>query len=89
MHRGRTGVARLVLASGVPVVPVSIIGTDRIFVAGKRLPRRPTITVEFGRPLTFETVTGDYDAARLRTVTDEIMQAIRATSGQEYVDAYA
>ena len=88
MHRGRTGVARLVLASGVPVVPVSIIGTDRIFVPGKRLPRRPTITIEFGRPLTFETVTGDYDAARLRTVTDEIMQAVRATSKQEYVDAY-
>lgn len=89
MHRGRTGVARLVLASGVPVVPCAVTGTDRIFVPGKRLPRRGGITVELGRPLQFETVEGDYDAPRLRAVTDEIMQTVRTMSGQEYVDAYA
>lgn len=89
MHRGRTGIARLVLASGVPVVPVAIAGTDRIFVPGKRLPRRATITIRFGEPLSFETVEGDYDAMRLRVVTDEIMHTIGAMTTQEYVDEYA
>ncbi|BDZ49931.1 hypothetical protein GCM10025867_21720 [Frondihabitans sucicola] len=34
MHRGRTGVARLVLASGVPVVPIALAGTDHLFGRG-------------------------------------------------------
>lgn len=89
MHRGRTGVARLVLASGVAVVPVAITGTDKIFVPGRRLPQRATITIDVGRPLHFETVSGDYDAKRLRAVTDEIMHTIAGMSHQEYVDAYA
>jgi 1-acyl-sn-glycerol-3-phosphate acyltransferase len=89
MHRGRTGVARLVLEAGVPVVPVSIQGTDRILRKGKRLPQRVDITITIGRPLTFEHVVGDHDAARLRSVTDEVMAAIRSSTPQEYVDAYA
>jgi 1-acyl-sn-glycerol-3-phosphate acyltransferase len=89
LHRGRTGVARLVLAAGVPVVPVAIEGTDKILVKGSRLPKRARITITFGRPLEFETVEGDYDAPRLRAVTDEIMQTIHSMSSQEYVDTYA
>ncbi|ARC56393.1 1-acyl-sn-glycerol-3-phosphate acyltransferase [Frondihabitans sp. 762G35] len=89
MHRGRTGVARLVLASGVTVIPAAIQGSDRIRVAGSRLPKRADIQITFGRPLHFETVDGDYDAKRLRAVTDEIMQEIARLTPQEYVDSYA
>lgn len=88
LHKGRTGVARLVLSSGVPVVPCGIVGSDGVMVKGSKLPRRARVTVTFGEPLTFEKVTGDYDAARLRAVTDEIMAAVQKLTPQEYVDTY-
>jgi 1-acyl-sn-glycerol-3-phosphate acyltransferase len=89
MHRGRTGVARLVLASGVTVIPTAIHGSDGILVEGSRFPKRAHIQITFGRPLHFETVVGDYDAKRLRAVTDEIMREIARLTPQEYVDSYA
>jgi 1-acyl-sn-glycerol-3-phosphate acyltransferase len=42
--------------------------------------------VKFGEPLDFSRYRGQADAMLLRTVTDEIMQAIAKLSGQEYVD---
>src|SRR6202034_1125374 len=49
VHRGRTGVARLALECGVPVIPVGISGTDRIQPRGSRW-LRPfrTVRVSFG-----------------------------------------
>ncbi|WP_157887546.1 1-acyl-sn-glycerol-3-phosphate acyltransferase [Frondihabitans sp. PAMC 28766] len=88
LHRGRTGVARLVLASGVPVVPMSIQGSDQVLPRGARFPRRARITITFGEPLTFARVDGDYDATQLREVTDEIMRAIATLTPQEYDDTY-
>jgi len=89
LHRGRTGVARLALGAGVPVVPVGVVGTDRVQPIGRRVPRlRPAgIVIRFGPPLDF---TGrDGDGPGLRAVTDEIMAEIGKLSGQEYVDEYA
>jgi 1-acyl-sn-glycerol-3-phosphate acyltransferase len=45
--------------------------------------------VRFGEPLDFSQYHGQADATLLRTVTDEIMQAIAKLSGQEYVDVDA
>jgi len=39
LYRGRTGVARMILEAGVPVVPVAMIDTAEIMPIGKRLPR--------------------------------------------------
>ena len=30
LHRGHTGVARLALRTGAPIVPVGLIGTDEV-----------------------------------------------------------
>lgn len=89
LHKGRTGVARLVLASGVPVVPMSIHGSDGVMAKGSKLPKRAHVTITFSPELTFETVVGDYDAPRLREVTDEIMRAVAAITPQEYDDSYS
>ncbi|ROQ38358.1 1-acyl-sn-glycerol-3-phosphate acyltransferase [Frondihabitans sp. PhB188] len=89
LHRGRTGVARMVLSSGVPIVPFGIQGSDQVMVKGSKLPRRARVTVVFGEPIHFEKVEGDYDATRLRAVTDEVMAAIAALTPQEYVDSYS
>ncbi|GAA4968237.1 lysophospholipid acyltransferase family protein [Kineococcus glutinatus] len=90
LYRGRTGVARIALESGAPVVPVAMIGTDLVQPAGTRLPRVRRVSVVVGRPLDFSRYAGRRDDRFvLRSVTDEIMYEIMKLSGQEYVDVYA
>ena len=89
LYRGRTGVAHLALTAGVPVVPVGLIGTDRLQPVGSRLPRRVKVTVAFGEPIE---VAGEYDGVPLgrarRELTDRIMTAIQGLSGQEEAGVY-
>ena len=89
LYRGRTGVAHLALTAGVPVVPVGLQGTQHIQPVGKKYPRLARVTVKFGTPLDF---TGRADGVPLgrarREVTDEIMTAIQALSGQEPAGVY-
>jgi 1-acyl-sn-glycerol-3-phosphate acyltransferase len=90
LYRGKTGVARLALEARVPVIPMAMINTYELMPSGEkpRLGIRPG--VRFGTPLDFSTYYGkERDRAVLRMITDEIMQALRELSGQEYVDRYA
>jgi 1-acyl-sn-glycerol-3-phosphate acyltransferase len=91
LHRGKTGVARMALEAGVPVIPVAMINTDKIQPTGRRLPKlRPRPGVRFGQPLDFsryEGMAGDRFVER--SLTDEIMYELMQLSGQEYVDVYA
>ncbi len=90
LHRGKIGVAKLALATGAPVVPIAMIGTDRVQPIGRSLPSIRRLGMIFGEPLDFSDRVADADDPRvLREVTDEVMEAIRRLSGQEYVDAYA
>ncbi|WP_131741473.1 lysophospholipid acyltransferase family protein [Actinomadura roseirufa] len=90
LYRGRTGVGRLAMRTGAPVLPVAIEGTDRVQPRGRVVPRPGRIGVRIGAPMEFrgrDTATPRGRAAR--EITDEIMRAIQKLSGQEYVDAYA
>nr|WP_245240793.1 lysophospholipid acyltransferase family protein [Streptomyces spiramenti] len=93
LYRGRTGIARLTLMTGAPVVPFAMIGTDRVQPGGRGLPRvrrGERITVRFGAPLEFARYEGmGRDRYVLRAVTDEVMTEVMRLSGQEYVDMYA
>lgn len=90
LYRGRTGVGWLALASGVPVVPVAMINTDRVLPPGHTVPSLEQVRICVGKPLTFDAHRGNGPAARARrAVTDEVMKAIQALSGQEYVHMYA
>jgi len=88
LYRGKTGVARLAIESGAPVVPCAMIDTFQFQPPGALWPNtrfRPG--VRFGEPLDFSRYHGqEADGQLLRTITDEIMQAIAKLSGQEYVD---
>jgi 1-acyl-sn-glycerol-3-phosphate acyltransferase len=89
LHRGHTGVAQLALTTGAPVVPMGLIGTDKVQPVGARLPRISPITIRFGAPLDFSRYEGLAESPVIRrSVTDEIMYAIMELSGQEYVDNY-
>jgi 1-acyl-sn-glycerol-3-phosphate acyltransferase len=90
LYRGRTGVARMALEAGVPVLPVAMIGTDKAQPTGKKLPRIMRIGIRIGRPLSFARYEGmEDDRFVLRSITDEIMYELMLLSGQEYVDEYA
>jgi 1-acyl-sn-glycerol-3-phosphate acyltransferase len=90
LYKGRTGVARLALLSGSPVIPSAIIGTDIIAPPGKIITKIVSPTVKFGQPLDFSRYEGmSEDRFILRSITDEIMYTIMELSGQEYVDMYA
>jgi len=90
LYRGKTGVARLALETGVPVIPVAVLGTDVVAPPGKKFGTFTRPVVRFGKPLDFSRYEGmENDRYILRSITDEIMYEIMRLSGQEYVDMYA
>lgn len=90
LYRGKVGVARLALQARVPVIPVAMIGTDKVQPIGKRVPNIRRIGMIFGEPLDFSRYYGMEDDRMVqRSVTDEIMYELMRLSGQEYVDEYA
>ncbi|RYP85685.1 1-acyl-sn-glycerol-3-phosphate acyltransferase [Nocardioides guangzhouensis] len=90
LYRGKTGVARLALETGVPVIPVAVVGTDVVAPPGKTFGSFTRPIVRFGKPLDFSRYEGlENDRYILRSITDEIMYEIMNLSGQEYVDMYA
>lgn len=89
LYRGRTGVAWLALASGAPVVPVGLRGTDQVQPVGARLPRPAAVTVRVGEPL----LPADYRSlpagVARRRMTDDVMAAVQRLSEQEPAPGYA
>ena len=89
LYRGRTGMAWLALTAGVPVVPVALEGTQHIQPVGTRFPRIRKVTVRFGAPMEFDERYASVPAGKARRmVTDEVMDAIHALSGQVRAQEY-
>ena len=90
LYRGKVGVAKLVLTASVPVIPVAMIGTDKVQPIGRRIPNIRRLGIIFGEPMDFSRYQGLQDDRFVqRSVTDEIMYELMRLSGQEYVDSYA
>src|SRR3954469_23589960 len=90
LYRGKTGVARMALEAGVPVIPVAMINTFTVQPPGPVLRKIQRVGVRIGEPLDFSRYEGmEGDRFVLRSVTDEIMYELMQLSGQEYVDVYA
>ena len=80
LYKGRTGIARLAIESGAPIIPVAMSNTDKIQPTGKIIPNLHRVGMIFGEPMYFE---GDStDLQYLRVVTDQIMKKIQEMSGQ-------
>ena len=91
LHRGHTGVARLALRTGAPIIPVGLIGTDAVQPVDSKLPRlfKP-VRICFGEPIELERYEGRHDDhLALRDIADEVMYEIRQLCGYEYSDTYA
>ena len=90
LYRGKTGIARMALEAGVPVIPVAMINTFDIQPPGQVIPRVMRVGIRIGKPLDFSRYAGmSKDRFVLRSITDEIMYELMQLSGQEYVDTYA
>jgi len=89
LYRGRTGVGHLALTSGAPVVPTGLVGTEHVQPVGATWPRLVKVTVRFGKPLDFKDRFDGVPPGRARRqVTDEVMAAIQALTGQPEAGVY-
>ena len=83
LYKGRTGIARMAIESGAPVVPVAMFNTAEIQPTGQVVPKVRRVEMVFGEPMYFS---GDStDQAVLRSATNELMEKIAELSKQEYV----
>jgi 1-acyl-sn-glycerol-3-phosphate acyltransferase len=90
LYKGKTGLARLALETGVPVIPVAMVGTDVVNPPGTTMLRFGRVTVRFGKPMDFSRFDGLAGNRFIeRAVTDEVIYELMGLSGQEYVDIYA
>ncbi|MEV0245026.1 lysophospholipid acyltransferase family protein [Nocardia sp. NPDC050712] len=86
IYRGRTGTLRVAMATGAPVVPVVLSGTDRMNPRGSKLLRPAKIRISIGAPRYY--FAADQQTTP-RTATDALMRELAARSGRPYVDRYA
>jgi 1-acyl-sn-glycerol-3-phosphate acyltransferase len=91
LHRGHTGVARLALRTGAPIVPVGLVGTDEVQPVDRRMPHvGRTVQLRFGAPIDVGHYrSGAHDRLALRQLTDEVMFEIHQLCGcYDYDDSY-
>jgi 1-acyl-sn-glycerol-3-phosphate acyltransferase len=88
LYRGRSGIGYLALNSGAPVLPVAMLGTQRMLPPGHVFLRPGKVEIRIGKPLTFADLADEPPGKARRIVADRVMEAIRALSGQEYVHMY-
>lgn len=90
LYKGKTGLARLALHTGVPVIPVAMTGTDTVNPPGSKRLRFGRVAVRFGKPMDFSRFDGLAGNRFIeRAVIDEVVYELMRLSGQEYVDIYA
>ncbi|WP_413232520.1 lysophospholipid acyltransferase family protein [Mycolicibacterium sp. 120266] len=90
LYKGKTGLARIALESGIPVIPVAMIGTDVVNPPGDKMWHFGRVQVRFGKPMDFSRFEGLAGNRFIeRAVIDEVMYELMRLSGQEYVDLYA
>jgi 1-acyl-sn-glycerol-3-phosphate acyltransferase len=91
LYRGRPGVAKLALDARAAIVPVGVLGTERVQPIGARIPRLgPTVEIRFGKPLDLSPWSDAKPESRTyRDITAGLMAEIAALTGQEYVGRYA
>ncbi len=88
LYRGRTGVGWLAIESGVPVVPVGLMGTDRVQPIGTRVPRVHRVRIAFGEPVYPKDFAHLPPGRARRELTDTVMDRIAALSEQQRAPEY-
>lgn len=89
MQRGRSGAAYLACLMGVPLVPVGVIGVEKVLKEWRRL-RRPRVKVVIGPAFTLSPLPSRTSGRgkRLREYTTQIMYRIAELLPEEYRGVY-
>jgi 1-acyl-sn-glycerol-3-phosphate acyltransferase len=80
------GCALIALKTGVPLIPVSIRGTEKL--KGRGWFTRPRVTITFGKPFTLPPVEVKPNVTQLKELTDYIMGKLAAILPPEYRGIY-
>ncbi len=90
MRRALPGVAYVVDKTGVPVLPVGIVGATDDFLSRALHLKRPKLEMRIGKPFALPTIEGKGADRReaLQANADQIMQAIAALMPAEYHGVY-
>lgn len=88
LYRGKNGVGWLALATGAPVIPVGLVGTQKLQAPDKAMIRPAKFQMHVGQPLQFEHLGQKHPLPVRRDATVKIMDAIAELSGQERVQSY-
>jgi 1-acyl-sn-glycerol-3-phosphate acyltransferase len=89
LYRGRTGVGWLALTTGAVVLPVGLIGTDRVQPVGARVPRIRRVRIRFGEPVDPKAYAeGRSPGQARRQLTDDVMGRIAGLTGQPRAEGY-
>lgn len=88
LYRGKNGVGWLAVATGLPIVPVGLRGTEALQKPDSRMIRPRKFEMHVGEPLQFEKLGRKHPLPARRAATEAIMDSIAALSGQERVEKY-
>ncbi|WP_028463882.1 lysophospholipid acyltransferase family protein [Nesterenkonia alba] len=88
LYRGRNGVGWLALATGAPVIPVGLIGTEKLQAPDSNSIRLARFQMRVGQPLQFEHLGPQHSMKPRKEATEQVMDAIAALSGQERAEGY-
>ena len=85
------GIAYIAEQTGLPVIPVGIVGTTDDFFHKASRGKRPQLEMHIGKPLLLPPVEGKGEARRLsrQRNTDLVMRAIAGLLPEEYRGVYA
>lgn len=91
MRRARPGVAFILEAAGVPVLPVAIIGTTDDFFQRAIRRQRPKLILRVGKPFSVPALTGRGEERReaRQQIADLVMSHIAGLLPPEYRGVYA
>ncbi|GAB3081304.1 lysophospholipid acyltransferase family protein [Corynebacterium aquatimens] len=94
IYKGKTGMARVAMETGIPCIPVAMINTQKANPIGTWIPRPVKVIVKIGEavdPHAWARENGfePDDPAVWRPFTDYFMQLLVDLSGYPYVDMYA
>lgn len=95
IYKGRTGMARIAMATGAPVIPVAMNNTRAANPIGTVVPRPAKVSMRIGEPINphawaRENGLDPHDSrAVARPFTDHVMRVLAELTDEPYVDVYA
>jgi len=87
LRKGKAGSAVIASKTDVPVLPVGIIGTDKVHGIGW-LWKRPRIVVRIGKPFKLPPTNNKISKSQMQSLTTQLMGEIAALLPPEYQGAY-